>query len=76
MFMYAQFLVKNPVSVKTARLCTGRDYTGRVRKYSATHGAMGAWSSHTKPTHTWVKSPHLFPLYEIKKDYSEGGLGY
>jgi len=36
-------------------------------------------SGHTKPTHTWVKSPHFWsshPIYEIKKDYSEGGFGY
>jgi len=37
----------------------------------------GAWSTHTKPSHTRVNSPHFWsthPIYEIKKDYSEGGL--
>jgi len=36
---------------------------------------IGAWSTHTKPSHTRVNSPHFWsthPIYEIKKDYSEG----
>ena len=35
----------------------------------------GAWLSHTKPTHTWVKSPHFrssHPIYEIKQEGPEG----
>jgi len=46
----------------------------------ATHvQCTGDRSSLTKPTHTWVKSPHVWsrhPIYEIKKDYSEGDLAY
>ena len=37
----------------------------------------GAWSTHTKSSHTRVNSPHFWsthPIYEIKKDYSEGKL--
>ena len=37
----------------------------------------GYWSTHTKPSHTRVNSPHFWsthPIYEIKKDYSEGEL--
>ena len=37
----------------------------------------GYWSTHTKPSHTRVSSPHFYsthPIYEIKKDYSKGGL--
>ena len=40
---------------------------------------IGAWSTHTKPSHTRVNSPHFWsthPIYEIKKDYSEGDLWY
>jgi len=36
-------------------------------------------ATHTKPSHTRVSSPHFWsthPIYEIKKDYSEGGLRY
>ena len=35
------------------------------------------WSTHTKPSHTRVNSPHFWsthPIYEIKKDYSDGGM--
>jgi len=42
-------------------------------------GYMGAWSTHTKPSHTRVISHHFWSthtIYEIKKDYSEGGLWY
>ena len=44
-----------------------------------TSGLNGAWSTHTKPSHTRVNSPHFWsthPIYEIKKDYSEGDLWY
>jgi len=38
----------------------------------------GYWSTHTKPSHTRVNSPHFWsthPIYEINKDYSEGAYG-
>ena len=41
--------------------------------------SRGYWSTHTKPSHTRVISHHFWSthtIYEIKKDYSEGGLWY
>jgi len=54
---------------------------GEQLQQVSTWRIYGYRSSHTKPTHTWVKSPHFWsshPMYEIKKDYSEqgGGLEY
>ena len=56
--------------------CTLADPGGRGE---LTAEDLGAWSTHTKPSHTRVNSPHFWsthPIYEIKKDYSEGGLWY
>jgi len=46
---------------------------------TCTSDPMGYWSTHTKPSHTRVNSTHFWsthPIYEIKKEYSEGGLWY
>ena len=50
-----------------------------VQSLTLDHDPEGAWSTHTKPPHTRVNSHHFWsthPIYEIKKDYSEGGLWY
>jgi len=42
-------------------------YTILLTYFSNVGSVAGAWSSHTKPTHTRVKSPHFWsthPIYE------------
>ena len=51
---------------------------GSVKEQMVGGGLFGAWSTHTKPSHTRVNSPHFLstdPIYEIKKDNSEGAYG-
>ena len=55
---------------------TGKSHPWIPRDDSASY--IGYWSTHTKPSHTRVNSPHFWsthPIYEIKKDYSEGAYG-
>ena len=71
---------------KTKHVEHQHNRTARILKYyilltylSNVGCVAGTWSSHTKPTHTRVKSPQFWsthPICEIKKDYSDGGLVY
>jgi len=69
-----------PYLSKTRNLWQMYHGCGHHNEDSDTFSFWGYWSTHTKPSHTRVNSPHFWsthPIYKIKKDYSEGvGLWY